>query len=74
MRRFRGADGLDWTAALWCGSYGEVMLIFSRAGSTELFQVQLEAESQAAGEALLFGLEEADLQQRLGDAEPWPTD
>lgn len=73
MRRFRSADGRDWTAALWCGSYGEVMLIFSRSGSTELFHVMLEAESQAAGETLLASLDEADLVRRLADAEPWVT-
>lgn len=74
MRRFRSSDGCDWTAALWCGSYGEVMLIFSRAGSTELFHLLLEVESQAAGEALLLGLDEGELLQRLAAAEPWVAD
>ena len=71
MRRFRDDDGAEWTVALWCGSYGEVLLIFSVAGRAEVFSVPLEAESLAVGEAMLLELDDAELVRRLGDADPW---
>lgn len=72
MRRFHDDAGGEWTAALWCGSYGEVRIIFSRTGSTDVFTSALEAESLASGEILLLEIAEHDLRGRLAVAEPWP--
>lgn len=71
MRRFRDEHGAEWTAALWCGSYGEVLLIFSCSGCTEVFSAGLEAESLAAGETQLLGFDDDDLKGRLEHARRW---
>jgi len=71
MRRFNDTTGVEWTAALWCGSYGEVRIVFSRTGSSEVFTTPLEAESLASGEVLLLEIADHDLCQRLDAAEPF---
>lgn len=74
MRRFNdAATGVEWTAALWCGSYGEVRIVFAQTGDSAVFTTMLEVESLAAGETLLMDLDDADLCQRLSEAEPWPS-
>jgi len=71
LKRFHDDLGAVWTAALWCGSYGEVRLIFSCHGRAEIFSAALEVESLASGEALLLEMDEADLGRRLAGAERW---
>ncbi len=71
MRRFRDNAGGEWTAALWCGSYGEVLLVFSAAGRSDVFSLPLEAESLAAAESLLLTLDDPELVRRLAEARPW---
>jgi hypothetical protein len=71
VKRFRDDQGAAWTAALWCGSYGEVLLMFSCQGRPEVFSAALEVESLASGEAILLDLDDSELRQRLAAAELW---
>lgn len=71
MRRFQDAGGVEWTVVLGRASYGEITLLFSRAGSIEVFTTLLEAETAAGGHDLLAGLADEDLRARLLEARPW---
>lgn len=71
MRRFHDAGGVEWTVVLGRASYGEITLLFSRAGSIEVFSTPLEADTTAAGHDFLIALGEDELCARLADARPW---
>ncbi len=71
MRRFQDTGGVEWTVVLGRASYGEITLLFSRAGSIEVFTTPLEAETAAAGHDVLAALADDDLRERLTDARPW---
>lgn len=71
MRRFHDAGGVEWTVVLGRASYGEITLLFSRAGSVEVFGTPLEADTAAAGHDFLVTLAEDELRARLADARPW---
>lgn len=71
MRRFVDAGGVEWTVVLGRASYGEITLLFSRAGSIEVFTTPLEADTAASGRELLDALADEDLRARLLDARPW---
>lgn len=71
MRRFTDDAGTVWTAVLGRASYGEISLLFSRAGSIEVFSTPLETGTAAEGRDWLAELDEADLRARLAEARPW---
>lgn len=71
MRRFHDADGLEWTAALSAGSYGNVTLMFAATADTAIYWLALEAATAAEGHELLAGFSDEELRQRLAHAEQW---
>ena len=71
MRRFQDARGVEWTVVLGRASYGEITLLFSRAGSIEVLSTPLEAETAAGGRDVLAGLADDELRARLSAARPW---
>jgi len=71
MRRFTDEGGVEWTAVLGRASYGEMTLLFTRAGSHDVFSAPLETDTAASGRDYLAGLADADLRARLAGAEPW---
>lgn len=71
MRRFTDAGGEEWTAVLGRASYGEMTLLFTRRGSSDVLSAPLEVDTAASGRGYLAGLAEDDLRARLASAEPW---
>lgn len=71
MRRFCDESGIEWTVAVHGASFGEVMLLFARAGSEQMFQSPFEVESIGDAHFLLAELADVDLRRRLDEAEPF---
>lgn len=71
MRRFADDNGREWTAVIGRASYGDMALLFSRAGSVDVLTVPLEAGSAAAGRDLLTALTDSELREHLARARPW---
>lgn len=71
MRRFRDADGLEWTVALSPGSYGNVTLMFAATTDTTIYWLSLEAATTAEAQDLLAEFTDDELRARLERAEPW---
>ncbi|MGN6706556.1 MAG: hypothetical protein ACTHJO_10915 [Rhodanobacter sp.] len=71
MRSFEDIHGDHWQAALLDASYGNVRLVFSRAGVGEIRQLALSAENLRVAEDELAAMDDARLRQLLGESEPW---
>jgi len=71
MRSFDDSHGGHWQAALLNASYGNVLLVFSRAGDGEVRQLALPAENLRLAEDELATMDDARLRQLLGESEPW---
>lgn len=74
MRRFTDDGGEEWTAVLGRASYGEMTLLFTRAGSRAVLSAPLEADTAAGGRDFLAELNDEDLRARLETAHPWDDD
>lgn len=71
MRSFEDERGNHWQAALLEGSFGDVLVIFSRIGRDETRQNSLDAINISEAEQWLDGIDEAGLKAALTDAVPW---
>lgn len=73
MRRFTDSQGQEWEAVVGKGSFGMLVLLFhccSGRGS-DVRQIQIAEENRISAERHLADLSEADLRDRLDDAEAW---
>jgi len=70
MHSFEDEHGQTWQVAVLDASYGSVMLIFSRLGSTDLLQGDLFAADVAEAREMLAAMDEAELRSRLAKATP----
>lgn len=71
MRSFDDDRGGHWQAALLEGSYGSILVVFSRIGGDEIFQSSLGSANIAEAEQWLGGIDDSCLKGTLADAEPW---
>lgn len=71
MRSFSDSHGCVWQAALGHASHGNMVIIFSRLGSFEVFKSGLEASSRLEAEDAIAALSVIELCSRLTAAEPW---
>src|SRR6185312_4174464 len=71
MRSFDDLHDGHWQAALLDASYGNVRLVFSRAGAGEIRQLALPAENLRVAEDELATMDDARLRQLLAESEPW---
>ncbi len=71
MRRFRDAQGAEWTAAVSAGSYGAMTLMFAVAGDTAVCWLALEAENAAEAQQMLADFSDDELRERLGQSRWW---
>ncbi|MGA9853034.1 MAG: hypothetical protein WBR15_08900 [Gammaproteobacteria bacterium] len=71
MRNFSDISGQVWQAALGHESHGNMVIIFSRLGSFEVFKSGLDANNRLDAENEIAALSEKDLCTRLQTAKPW---
>lgn len=71
MRRFTDECGQEWSAVLGRASYGEMTLLFTRAGTSDVLSAPLETDTAAGGRDLLAEMADDDLRARLEAASPW---
>lgn len=71
MRQFVDGAGMEWTAVLGRASYGEMMLLFSRRGTSAVYESPLEAATAAEGDDLLRTLADEVLRERLAQSIHW---
>lgn len=71
MRSFEDERGGRWQAALLEGSYGSILVIFSRLGGDEILQSNLDSANIFEAEQWLSGIDDAGLKSALADAASW---
>lgn len=71
MRSFDDELGHHWQAAIMEASYGNVLLVFSRLGASDVLQATLDAAHLREAEEMLAAADEAALRALLADATPW---
>lgn len=71
MRTFTTHDGERWQAALLYGSFGSVLLVFSRIEGDEIRQYPMYVANFAEAERELAAMDTEALRETLEAAEPW---
>ncbi len=70
MHSFEDERGQTWQVAVLDASYGGVMLVFSRLGSTDVLKGDLYAADLAEAREMLAAMDEAELRTHLAQAVP----
>lgn len=70
MHTFEDEQGQAWQVAVLDASFGSVMLVFSRHGSTDLLKGDLYAADVAEAREMLAAMDDAELRSRLAEAVP----
>jgi hypothetical protein len=71
MRSFSDSHGQEWHADVMGASYGNMLVLFWRLGSFEVFKSPLRAGNHLAAEHEIAALSDEELRTRLTNAEPW---
>ncbi|HEX7339533.1 MAG TPA: hypothetical protein VF271_06310 [Rhodanobacteraceae bacterium] len=71
MRSFNDDNGNPWQAALMDGSYGNILLMFTRLGADDTRQRVFDADCLADAEQALAATDDAGLRKLLATSEPW---
>lgn len=71
MRSFDDHQGGHWQAAVLDASFGNVRLVFARAGDGVVRQLDLPAENLRLAEAELAEWDDTRLRRLLAESVPW---
>lgn len=71
MRSFSDSNGQVWQADVMDASYGNMLMLFWRLGSFDVFKSRLQASNHLSAEHEVAAFSEEELRSRLETAEPW---
>lgn len=71
MRSFNDSNGQEWQADVMDASYGNMLMLFWRLGSFDMFKTPLNAGNHLAAEHEVAAFSDDELRTRLASAEPW---
>ena len=71
MRSFDDGSGQVWQADVMDASYGNMLMLFWRLGSFEVYKSPLRSGNHLAAEHEVAAFTDAELCARLETAEPW---
>ena len=71
MRSFSDNQGQEWQADVMDASYGNMLMLFWRLGSFDIYKSPLQAGNHLSAEHEVAAFSDDELRARLASAEPW---